>query len=129
MAIRSTLAWVVWIGVAAIFLHVGLSAKTSRDMLANKEFPPSQRKKNHLALKWLTGALILLVAVVHVFAPVGWVGRTVVSALLAIALAVHLCTCARSLLKDLRLDAGYKTPFRVVVIVVTVVICLLMALG
>ena len=122
-AIAGQFSWLVWVGVACIAVHVVLSVITSAEQLGDKERPPSARKKRHLALKWATGLALAAVAFVHVAGgllfglPNGFsaVGNAVLLAILCLALAVHACVGARSLLKDLNLDRRYKGAFRLVV--------------
>lgn len=119
----SPFTWLVWVGVALIGVHVALSIFTSREQLTDLERPPSPRKKRHLVLKWATGGLLALVAVAHVVAirlgGMAAVNSTVTGALLtaclAVVLAVHLCVGSKSMLKDLNISRRYKLAFRLVV--------------
>lgn len=105
----------VWCGVALIAVHVVASIVTSRQQLADVQFPPSARKKRHLALKWATGALLAAVVAAHVALPKSTVTAAVVIIAVSVVLAVHLCVGSKSLLKDLGIDRRYKTAFRVAV--------------
>ncbi len=119
----SPFSLLVWGGVALIGVHVVASIVTSHQQLADRERPPSARKKRHLALKWATGCLLAVAACVHIVAPrvlgaafaqsPAWNAAIIV--LLSVALAVHLCVGSKSLLKDLEIDRRHKTAFRVVV--------------
>lgn len=129
----SPFTWIIWFGVALIGVHVILSVVTSYQQLTDTVRPPSRQKRRHLLWKWLTGGLLLVCAGAHIAA--AWVlgphasQTTVTGALLtaavAIVLAVHLCFGAKSLLKDLWLDRRYRTAFRVVVIVFAAVFAII----
>lgn len=117
---QSGLAWAVWIGVACAAIHVALCVATSIQQLTDTVRPPSLNKKRHLALKWVTGALLLACAAVHVVA-VRTVGAgdmiasasgVAVIAALAIALAAHVCVGSKSLLKDLNIDRSFRPAVR-----------------
>ena len=115
----SALRWVVWVGVALVALHVLLSALTSYLQMTDAEFPPSARKKRHLVLKWATGILLALMVVAHitcmrVSGALVPVLSAVVTALVAVALAVHVWVGAKSLLKDIGAGTALMTPLRVV---------------
>ena len=116
----STFKVFVLVGVAAIAVHVALSIGTSAQQMNDKERPPSPRKKRHLALKWVTGAVLALVAVVHVVGGMELGGR-VTLALLAAAIAVHACVGAKSLLKDVGLSDVWRLPFRICVCILACV--------
>lgn len=108
-------AWVVWGAVILICLHVVMSLVTSTQQLTDKEFPPSPRKKAHLALKWVTGGLLAVVAVAHIILPKSSITAAGVIVAVSVLLAVHVCVGSKSLLKDLGFDRKYKWPLRVVV--------------
>jgi len=119
----SPLAWLVWVGVGLVAVHVALSALTSKQQLSDEEHPPSRRKVRHLALKWATGGLLAVAATAHVVimrmggdSAFPRVASVVVIVVVALALAVHLCVGAKSLLKDINVDRRHKMAFRVVVI-------------
>lgn len=126
---ESALKALAWAGVAGICAHVVLCAVTSYQMMTDTVRPPSSKKKRHMALKWATGALLLVTAAVH-FTVLGTgsasaSGVQASGAALALALlvvlAAHLCIGAKSLLKDLNIDRTYRTAFRAVVVVLAVV--------
>lgn len=117
--VEGTLTWLVWVGVALVVVHVMASVVTSREQLADEQRPPSARKKRHLALKWTTGVLLALCAAAHVIFKDALAGR-VAMVLVAVALAVHACVGAKSLLKDVGVDRRYKMAFRVVVCIFVV---------
>lgn len=105
----------VWVGVALVAVHVVASIVTSKEQLGDTDYPPSPRKKRHLALKWATGLLLAAAAVAHVVLPKSAFVSTAVIVAVSIVLAVHLCVGSKSLLKDLGLDTRGKTAFRIVV--------------
>ena len=94
----SPLAWLVWVGVGLICVHVVASIVTSREQLSDVERPPSSRKKRHLALKWATGGLLAAVALAHVVLPKSSELATACILALCVVLAVHLCVGSKSLL-------------------------------
>lgn len=121
--VRSPLAVFVWVGIGLVGVHVVACVVTSREQLNDMERPPSARKKRHLALKWATGGLLALAVVAHIVSmrvwgvasvQTSWAG-VALTAVLAIALAVHVCVGAKSLLKDLNIDRAYMGIFRIVV--------------
>ena len=63
---KSSLAWTVWIGVVVVLAHILVSVVTSIQQLNDKKYPPSTRKKLHLLLKWITGVLLAVAAIVHI---------------------------------------------------------------
>lgn len=115
---QSPLSIIVWLGVVLVVVHVIASVVTSYEQLSDAERPPSSRKKRHLALKWVTGGLLGVVAVAHIVFPKSTMAATALVVVLAIVLAVHLCVGGKSLLKDIGLDVRYKMAYRVVVCVI-----------
>ena len=111
----SPFAWVVWIGVGLIVLHVLLSVATSREQLVDQARPPSARKKRHLALKWVTGAILAVAAIVHVALPKSTLAASLLMLVVVVALAVHVCVSAKSLLTDIGIDKRYKMLVRIIV--------------
>ena len=132
-----TLSFVAWLGVAAICAHIITSIITSYQQLNDEEHPPSSRKKRHLALKWATGGLLAVVAIVHVVtsqvlgAGSAFATGTGVAlmTLLVVVLAVHICVGAKSLLTDLRLDKRYLLPLRIAVCVIAAVLVVMSILA
>lgn len=114
--------WVVWIGVGFVVLHIGLSVVTSYQQLTDPEFPPSSRKKRHLALKWATGVLMACSIVAHIacaripslVAAVPFLPK-LATVVLSAVLAWHICVGMKSLLKDVGLGKKLITPLRVIV--------------
>lgn len=117
---QSSFVWAVWIGVACMAVHIALCVATSIQQLTDTVRPPSINKKRHLALKWATGALLLVCAAMHVVvvrtAGVGdmisSVTGVVVIVALAVALATHICVGSKSLLKDLNVDRSFRPAVR-----------------
>ena len=125
----SPFTWLIWGGVILIGAHVVASIVTSIQQLTDVEFPPSARKKRHLALKWATGGLLAVAACAHIVLPKNSLTATLVVMAVIVLLAVHLCVGSKSLLKDIGIDRRYKTAFRVVVIVLSVLFALAMLIG
>ena len=121
--------WVVWIAVIIAGIHVAVSLLTSAQQLGDAERPPSARKKAHLALKWATGGLLAVIALVHIILPKSMVASAYVIIGVSIALAAHLCVCAKSLLSDLSLNRRWKWPFRALVCLLALFFSLVMLKG
>ena len=133
----NTLAWTVWIGVGLIALHVVLSIATSREQMTDAEFPPSPRKKRHLALKWATGILLITAVCAHV-ACVQTFGADAFQAELAGAFvtvavitlfAVHVCVGMKSLIVDLDADRKLIVRLRILVTIMAIVCGVLALFG
>ena len=122
-------AWVVWGAVILAGLHVAASLVTSAQQLTDREFPPSRRKKAHLALKWATGVLLAIVAIAHIVLPKSSTVAAGVIVAVSVVLAVHVCVGSKSLLKDLGLGRRYKWPLRIVVCLFTALFVLVMLKG
>ena len=126
----SPLTWLVWVGVAFVVVHVVLSIVTSRQQLTDTVRPPSEAKRRHLLLKWVTGILLAVLVVIHivVMRVVGpdTVQSTVTGVALIIALVVvlaaHIGLGSKSLLKDLNVDRKWRNTFRIAVCAVAAVI-------
>ena len=122
VGIRSSFAYLVWFGVALVFVHVAMSVVTSYQQLTDKVDPPSIRKKRHLALKWITGVVLLAFICIHVgclrmfglASTQSMATGALVIILLAITLAAHVCVGAKSLLKDIGASRRYRTLVRIV---------------
>lgn len=121
--------WVVWIAVGLIGIHAVVNILTSVQQLNDAEHPPSRRKKAHLALKWATGGLLAAIAVAHIVLPKSSAAAAFLIIGVSVALAAHLCVCAKSLLSDLALDSRGKWPFRVVVCLFALFFTLVMLRG
>ena len=129
-------ALVMWAGVGVVGMHVVASIVTSREQLTDTAFPPSKRKKRHLALKWVTGGILLAAIAAHAvciqtFGPDAVqvsATSTLVTLVLVAALTVHVWVGAKSLVTDLNLSKGLVRPFRVIVCALAVAIgCIVVA--
>ena len=132
LSLPGSLMWVVWIGVGFVGLHVALCAVTSFQQMTDKEFPPSTRKKRHLALKWATGTLLACAVGLHIasmrapamlsaapFAP------KLATVVVAAVLAWHVCVGMKSLLKDVGLVKELMVPLRALVCVLAVLFAIM----
>lgn len=117
-AVSGEASWIVWAGVCIVVVHVALSVGTTRQMLHDEAKPPSAKKKEHQLKKWVSGALVGVFAVPHVLAIFETCLWYVIVLALDVALAVHVCVCAKSLAKDLRLAPNYRHAIRVFAIVI-----------
>lgn len=131
--LSNELVWVVWLGTIVIAVHVIMCCLTSARQLGDEQFPPSKRKKKHLALKWVTGGILLLAILAHVLLPdepevqATIIAPTVIAAIVLATLAWHVCVCGKSLLKDLGAKTSHKTAFAIIIIVASAIIeCLLL---
>ena len=119
----NSLEWLVWFGVAGIVIHVVTCAVTNWLMFTDTERPPSQRKKNHMYLKWATGGVLACAIVAHIaytflFGGPGFFSGFsgfAVMMFLIVMLVVHLWVGSKSLTRDLNLDKRWRVPFRVAV--------------
>lgn len=125
------LLWVVWVGVGFVVLHIVLSAVTSYQQLTDSEYPPSTRKKRHLALKWATGCLLAAAVVAHIACmriPALVIAAPFLPSLstvvLSAVLAWHICVGMKSLLKDIGVGKKLMTPLRVLVCALAAVFCI-----
>lgn len=130
-------ALVMWAGICIVGIHVVVSIITSREQLTDTAFPPSKRKKRHLALKWITGGILLAAIAAHVaciqaFGPdavQASATSTLVTLALVAALTVHIWVGAKSLITDLNLDKGLIKPFRVIICALAAAIGCIIAAG
>ena len=129
---QSALAGFVWVGVALVCAHVVISVFTSKQQLSDVEHPPSERKKRHLLLKWVTGGLLAAFVVAHIVS-VQLFGASVVQApgvgvfvtlAVIVALTVHICVGAKSLLVDIGMSKQFMLPFRIVVCAVAAMLAI-----
>ena len=114
------LSWIVWVGVGVIAVHVALSVVTTCQMLCDEARPPSAKKKAHQIKKWVTGVLIGVVAVAHVLTVFETLLWSVIALALDVALVTHVCVCAKSLVKDLKLAPRWRYVIRVFVIAISI---------
>lgn len=119
--------WVVWAGVCVIVLHVVLSIGTTRQMLFDETRPPSAKKKEHQLKKWATGVLIGAVAMAHVLAIFQSLLWSVIALALDITLVMHVCVCAKSLVKDLGLAPNWRHVIRFFVVAIFIFVGLAVA--
>lgn len=131
------LAWLVWAGVVVVGVHVLASVVTSYQQMADKERPPSPRKKRHLVLKWATGGALAAAAAMHIvdmqmaggsLEGAGATGLVTLLALIAFV-AVHVCVGARSLLKDIGADRNRKNIVRIATCAVCAAIAIACIMG
>ena len=129
-------ALVMWAGIAIVGAHVVTSIVTSHEQLTNTAFPPSKRKKRHLALKWVTGGVLLAAIVAHI-ACIRTFGSNavqtsstamIVTLALVVALTVHIWVGTKSLITDLGLSKRLVKPMRVVACALAIAIgCIVIA--
>lgn len=125
---KSPLSWVVWVGIALVVVHIAVSVVTSIEQLNDAEHPPSARKKRHLALKWATGALLVVSVIAHIASMRMWGAETVqasatgaaLTIVLAIVLSWHICVGIKSMLVDVGMSKALITPLRIAVIALAV---------
>ena len=89
-------------------------------MLCDEARPPSAKKKAHQIKKWVTGVLIGVVAVAHVLTVFETLLWSVIALALDVALVTHVCVCAKSLVKDLKLTPRWRYVIRVFVIAISI---------
>lgn len=122
------LSFLVWAGVCLMATHVAACVVTSRRMLADTDHPPSARKKGHLALKWISGGLLLASAAFHVWkfegfaSPEGDAAFLFTTLLVVGLFACHLFIGLKSLLKDMNVDRGHRTCLRFVVCILSILL-------
>ena len=66
VSLESPAEWVLWCGIGVVLVHVAVSVVTSLGQLTDADFPPSPRKKRHLALKWATGGVLAATVLAHI---------------------------------------------------------------
>lgn len=110
--------WLVWAGVVVIVVHVALSVGTTYRMLCDRVRPPSTKKKRHQVKKWVTGLAVAALVVVHMPVVASGASWSLIALLLDIALAVHLCVSAKSLVKDMGLASSMRFAVRAFAITV-----------
>ena len=111
---------IVWAFISVAFVHIALCLITSRLMLTDTVRPPSRKKKNHLWLKWASGAALAACAAPHVLgrdASARWFILLVLA-----LLAWHAYIGCKSLARDLAMRRGAKTPLRIAIIAASCVI-------
>lgn len=116
-------AALIWALMGVGVVHIVGSILTTYVMFTDTVRPPSARKRRHQWLKWVTGALLALVAIVHALRPDAGVDALLFVVLAA--LAWHTFVGCKSIVHDLRLPRGMKLGLRVAVIAVAAVIAVL----
>ena len=111
---------IVWAFIFVAFVHIALCLITSRLVLTDTVRPPSRKKKNHLWLKWASGAALAACAAPHAL---GWDASARWFTLLVLALlAWHAYIGCKSLARDLAMRRGAKTPLRIAIIAASCII-------
>lgn len=128
---KSSFSFLAWAGVAFVAMHVMACIVTSYQQLTDTVRPPSVQKKRHLVLKWITGIPLACTVAIHIVSirlyGAGFVFTAqgaVLTIVLALLLAWHMCVGAKSLLKDLNIDRKYRTVFRVCACCLAAFFCL-----
>lgn len=116
--------------LALVAVHIGLSVATTLLMWNDSVRPPSEKKKRHQVLKWVTGTVVLAVLCVHVVHPavvpaVTWA----VSAVLLAAFVWHGWTGMKSLARDLRVPGKAKVPLRIALVALALIAFLVMVVA
>ena len=112
------LSWVVWVGIGITAVHVVLSVGTTRQMLCDKSRPPSAKKKAHQLKKWVSGIVVGTIAVAHALLIFGSTTWAIVSLLVDVSLAAHICISAKSLTKDLGFVSGFRYAIRALAVAI-----------
>ncbi len=129
VSLPTGLRWLIWAGAVGIAAHVAFCVATSYWMMTDTVRPPSVHKRNHLILKWASGAMLAAMAVLHAVlggTPYDF-ATSVVAAVLGIILAWHTCVGVKSALRDLGRGKQHRTAIRAVVIAATAVVVVLLA--
>jgi len=119
--ISNMLALIVWLGVSAVFVHIMACIGTSLQMLKDKERPPSQKKKMHLVLKWISGCFLAMLFVVHIAlqncstSPNDCSFFSPMIILLICCLTWHAFVGIKSLVKDLKFNSALRNILRILV--------------
>ncbi|MGN0060628.1 MAG: hypothetical protein ACI362_09125 [Coriobacteriales bacterium] len=108
--------------LALVAVHIALSVATTVLMWNDTVRPPSEKKKRHQVLKWVTGTVVLAVLCVHVVHPaaapvVTWTA----SAVLLAAFVWHGWTGMKSLARDLRVPGKAKVPLRIALVALALI--------
>lgn len=133
--ITGSFALAIWLGVILMGLHMVMSIATSYSMVTDTVRPPSAQKKRHLVLKWVTGGIVVAVAIAHISLvrtqgggiDAGMAAMLTMLVLLA-ALAVHGYTGVKSLTRDLGINKKWRLPLRIAIIAVCAAIGIVMFL-
>lgn len=123
------MAWMIWVGVALIVVHMSLSVATSYEQLTDYLRPPSAAKRRHLGLKWLTGLVLALIALIHISPTTCPLYEKSLMVALAAATAWHVYVGARSLLSDLGCNKDRRSIVRAAALAIAAVSSLIVLLG
>ena len=128
--IPRSFGFLIWGGVGLVVIHVILCIATSKDMLTDTKRPPSNKKKDHLVLKWVSGALLIPAVVLHLsgFGNSLETGYTsfylALIFLLIVFIASHEYVGIKSLLKDLDIDRRYRLPICLTICLLGVILAI-----
>ena len=109
-AFSGRFVWVVWVGVGLVAVHIAMSIGTTVAMWRDTVRPPSNKKKRHQILKWVTGVAMLATAAAHMltgFPSAAWTGAILMLGVAA-TLGWHMFVASKSLLKDLHVPHHKK---------------------
>ena len=120
LPLQNSMPWITWIFAGLVLVHVGACALTSYYMMTDTIRPPSKAKVRHLILKWVSGGILLLLALMHVFATADM--RIPLTVMLLGVIAWHSYVGVKSLIRDLQLPRSLKLPIRVAIIVIAIAI-------
>lgn len=116
--------------LALVAVHIALSVATTVLMWNDTVRPPSEKKKRHQVLKWVTGAALLAVLCVHVAHPAVVPALTwTASAALLAAFVWHGWTGMKSLARDLRVPGKAKVPLRIALVALALIAFLVMVVA
>lgn len=118
--IQSSLRWITWIFAGLILVHIALTVATSYYMMTDSVRPPSKAKVRHLILKWVSGGILLLLALLHVFG-FSELRIPLMVGLLGV-IVWHSFVGVKSLIRDLNMPRELKMPIRVALIVIGAII-------
>ena len=121
----------IWTFAALGITHAVACVATSFFMLTDHERPPSKKKRNHLWLKWGTGAFLLAAAALHSLGLLSAEGIAAKTSQLVVlvALAWHSFVGCKSIVRDLNMPHGVRNAMRAVIMVLTAGSALMIALG
>ena len=102
--------WVVWVGVGLVAVHIIMSIGTTVSMWTDTVRPPSDKKKRHQIMKWVTGVALLAVAGIHMASGMPGSAWPMAALMLCVAAALgwHMFVASKSLLKDLHVPHHKK---------------------
>ena len=111
--------------------------RMSVQQLTDPEFPPSPRKKRHLALKWATGGALAIAVAAHVVfirtlgpdSVQAVVASAAAALVLVAALSVHVWVGAKSLVADLGWSKRLMWLVRMLVVAAAILAACLVIAG